>query len=66
MRRGARRIIKHPRNITFTTEENDYKMLLKIARRRQISLSALLRQIITAFIANELLGNEGRQEGGLK
>ena len=63
MGRGAKRIIKCPRSITFTTEEDDYKILLKIARRRQISLSALLRQIITAFIANELLNDGDRKKG---
>jgi len=54
-KRGAKRILKNPKRITFDTETEDYKMLLAIARRRKMSLSALLRAIVQQYIAGELL-----------
>ena len=54
-RRGAKRILKNPKRITFDTETEDYEMLLAIARRHEMSVSALLRAIVRGYIAGELL-----------
>lgn len=57
-RRGAKKILKNPKRITFDTETEDYEMLLTIARRRKMSVSALLRLIVRGYIAGELLQEE--------
>lgn len=54
-RRGAKKILKNPKRITFDVERADYEMLLAAAQHHKMSLSALLRAIVRGYIAGELL-----------